>query len=108
MRCTRAATGGRNLTVYPQRQYEAQEQARQRQQTEEFRALYGRRAGIEGTISQAVRAMDVRHARYIGLAPTHLQHIATAAAINVVRVLDWLAGKRPAPTRTSPLRALAA
>ena len=52
--------------------------------------------------------MDVRHARYRGLAPTHLQHIATAAAINVVRVVDWLMGDRPEPTRRSPLLAFAA
>lgn len=107
-RCTRAENVGRTLTVYPQVQYQAQEQARQRQQTEEFKTLYAERAGIEGTLSQGVRAMDLRHARYIGLAPTHLQHVATAAAINVVRVVDWLTGKRPEPTRVSPLRALAA
>ena len=52
--------------------------------------------------------MDVRHARYIGLARTHLQHVATAAAINVVRIVDWLMGERPEPTRKSPLLAFAA
>ncbi len=106
-RCTRAADVGRTLTVYPQVQYEAQERARHRQTTEEFKTLYGERAGIEGTISQGVRGMDVRHARYIGLARTHLQHVATAAAINVVRVVDWLMGERPEPSRRSPLLALA-
>ena len=107
-RCTRAEDVGRTLTVYPQVQYEAQERARQRQTTEEFKTLYGARSGIEGTISQGVRGMDVRHARYIGLARTHLQHVATAAAINVVRIVDWLLGERPEPTRRSPLLALAA
>ena len=106
-RCTRAEDVGRTLTVYPQVQYEAQERARQRQTTEEFKTLYEERSGIEGTISQGVRGMDVRHARYIGLARTHLQHVATAVAINVVRIVDWLLGERPEPTRRSPLLALA-
>ena len=52
--------------------------------------------------------MDVRHARYIGLARTHLQHIDTAAAMNVVRIVDWLMGEQPEPTRRSPLMAFAA
>ncbi len=107
-RCTRAEDVGRTLTIYPQAQYEAQERARQRQTTEKFKTLYGERSGIEGTISQGVRGMDVRHARYIGLARTHLQHVATAAAINVVRIVDWLMGERPEPTRRSPLLAFAA
>ena len=69
--------------------------------------IFRTKRGIEGTISQGVRGMDVRHARYIGLARTHLQHVATAAAINVVRVVDWLMGERPEPTRRSPLLAFA-
>jgi transposase len=107
-RCTRAEDVGRTLTVYPHVQYEAQARARQRQETEEFKTLYGERSGIEGTISQGVRGMDVRHARYIGVARTHLPHVATAAAINVVRIVDWLMGERPEPTRKSPLLAFAA
>jgi len=107
-RCPRAEKVGRTLTVYPQMQYEAQEQARQRQQTDEFKLLYGERAGIEGTISQGVRAFGLREARYLGLAKTHLQHVATAAAINVVRIVDWLTGEQPEATRLSPLQALAA
>jgi hypothetical protein len=63
-------------------------------------------AGIEGTISQDIRRMGVRQARYIGQARTHLQHVATAAAINIERITDWVMGERPEPTRLSPLRAL--
>jgi len=107
-RCTRAQNVGRTLTIYPEEAYRAQEQARQHQETAEFKALYGTRAGIEGTLSQGVRRMDVRHARYKGLARTHLQHVATAVAINVVRIGDWLTGERPARTRVAPLLALAA
>jgi hypothetical protein len=37
--------------------------------------LYGLRAGIEGTISQSVRVMGMRHSRYRGFARTHMQHV---------------------------------
>ena len=106
-RCTRAENVGRTLTIYPQEEYEVQEQARQRQATTEFKELYRQRAGIEGTISAAVRGKDVRHARYIGVERTHLQHVAIAAAMNASRVINWLAGERPGTTRRSLLRALA-
>jgi transposase len=106
-RCSRAKTGHRTLTIYPQEQYEALLAARRRQETEAFKELYGERAGIEGTISQGVRRMGLRRSRYIGLSRTHLQHVATAAAINVVRVVNWLAGEVPEATRLSPFQALA-
>ncbi len=83
-RCTRAENVGRTLTVYSQERYQAQEQARHRQETEAFKTLYGERAGIEGTHSQGVRRMGLGRSRYLGLARTHVQHVATAAAINTV------------------------
>lgn len=106
-RCTQAKNMGRTLTIYPQERYEALQKARERQETEEFKTLYGERAGIEGTISQGVRSFGLRRARYIGLARTHLQHVATAAAINVVRAVNWVTGEEPEPTRISPFQALA-
>ena len=105
--CTRAQKYGRQLTVYPQPLHEVLVQARQRQQTEAFKQLYNQRAGIEGTMSQAVNKLGIRRARYWGLRKTHLQHIATAAAINLQRVAAWLCGDRPGTTRTSPFAALA-
>ncbi len=48
------------------------------------------RSEIEGTISQGVRMSGVRRGRYVGEEKTHLQHLATAAAINLLRVSDWL------------------
>lgn len=106
--CSRAKNSGRVLTLYPQEQYEAQLQARQRQETEAFRKLYGERAGIESTLSQGIRRARIRYARYIGLARTHLQEIASAAAINFVRISNWLSGERPKETRISPFQAFAA
>lgn len=101
-RCSRAKSTGRTLTIYPQHQYEALVKAREQQETDEFKQLYAARAGIEGTISQAVRVMDLRRTRYIGLQRTRLQHVATAASINVARIVNWLHGERPASTRSSP------
>jgi transposase len=82
-------------------------QAREREQTEAFKEEYKRRAGVEGTIAQAVNAMGARQNRYRGLARTHLQHIATASAINLRRIAAWLMGDRPGATRVSPFAALA-
>jgi IS5 family transposase len=76
--------------------------ARQREGTPDFRQAYAQRAGIEGTHSQAVRVMGLRRSRYIGLAKTHLQHVSTAAAINVVRIIRWRLGVPHASTRRSP------
>jgi transposase len=84
--CTKSETTGRVLHVRPQAAHEALQARRQEQRTPEFRKVYKVRAGIEGTISQAVRAMGVRRARYDGLHKTHLQHILTAVAINLVRI----------------------
>lgn len=99
--CTRANPPRRSVTVLPEAHYKALQVARQREQTEAFREQYARRVGIEGTISQGVRASGLRQARYVGLTKTHLQHLLTAMAINISRVLDWLAGEHPAQARRS-------
>lgn len=106
--CTRAKTSARKLTLQPRAEHEAIQQARQRQETEAFTIQYGRRAGIEGTFSQGVRGLGLRRARYRGLHKTHLQHVATAAAINIGRLADWLNGVPQATTRVSQFAALAA
>jgi transposase len=105
-RCTQSTVEPRTLTVRPQIYHNALQAARQRQTTSEFKDLYALRAGIEGTISQGVQAFDLRRSRYIGLAKTHLQHVLTAAAINLVRVGEWLLGTPLARTRLSPFVAL--
>ncbi len=75
--------------------------ARQREHTHQFKSEYAKRAGVEGTIAQGVRSFDLRRSRYLGLAKTHLQHLMTAAAMNIVRTLNWLAGEQKAQTRPS-------
>ena len=63
---------------------------------------------IEGCLSQGVRACRLRRSRYGGLAKTRLQHVATAAALNVVRLSAWVQGEARAATRTSRLVRLVA
>ena len=75
--------------------------ARQREQTEAFKQEYAKRAGVEGVHAQGVRCMGLRRSRYIGEPRTHLQHVATATAINVCRVHDWLEGIAPHSTPLS-------
>jgi len=41
---------------------------------------------IESAHAQGIRRCGLRQARYVGLAKTHLQHLATAAALNFVRL----------------------
>jgi hypothetical protein len=63
--------------------------ARQRQETEEFKAQYALRGGVESSISQGVRRFDLRRSRYLGLARTQLQQTINATAMNLIRLADW-------------------
>lgn len=65
-RGTAAKDQPRQLTVRPQAQHEAIQAARQRQETEAFKAPYALRAGVESRLSQGVRRVDLRRSRYIG------------------------------------------
>jgi transposase len=105
--CTRAKNGARTITFLPQAQHIALQKNRAEQNTPEFKAKYAQRSGIEGTISQGVRRFDFRTTRYVGLAKTHLQMLATAAAINLHRLFDWWEAKPRAKTRMSTFARLA-
>ena len=96
------------LKLHPQAQYEALQAARAWYASPEGKQGYTRRAGIEGTLSQGVRAFGLRRTRYRGLPKTHLQHVATAAAMNVDRLVAWLDERPRAKTRISRFAALAA
>jgi transposase len=101
--CTRskAKYPRRSIAVRPQDQYEALQQRRALERTRQYAHEYAKRAGIEGTISQGVRRCGLRRSRYRGLSRTHLGHVLTAAALNFVRVADWLAGQPRAQTKPS-------
>jgi transposase len=100
-RCIRSrkASPRRTITVRRRDQYEALRVAREREQTDAYAEEYARRAGVEGTLSQAVRRCGLRRSRYVGLARTHLGHVLTATAVNFVRIGEWLAGTPRAKTR---------
>jgi transposase len=106
-RCT-TSKRGRQLSFIPEPGFSALRAARQREQTEPFKEAYKRRAGVEGTISQAVGVLGMRRTRYRGIGKVHLQHLMTAAAMNLMRVLDWLAGNERSKTRISAFARLAA
>ena len=104
--CTRSKKEPRELTLQTREEYEALHSARRRQQTPEFKAAYAARSGIEGTHSQGLRRCGLRHARYIGLAKTRLQHVLTACALNLVRAVEWLTVPHPDKRRPSRFAAL--
>ena len=94
------------MTIRAEESYIALSAARARQKTEEFKQQYAKRSGVEGTISQAVRAFGIRRSRYVGFAKTHLQHVLTGAALNLARVSDWLSEATRSTTRKSPFQRL--
>jgi len=106
-RCTRSKRGPRYLVILPQAQHEALQKARQEQKTAEFWKRYAKRSGIEGTLSQGVRAFDLRCSRYIGLLKTHVQMVLTAVAIDLYRLYNWVNEVPLALTRTSHFARLA-
>jgi transposase len=106
--CTRSTSSGygRTLKLLPQPQHQALQAARHYQTTDEFRQRYARRAGVEGTLSQGTRAFGLRRSRYIGLAKAHLQHVFTAVAMNLARLMNWWQRIPKAQTRTSRFASL--
>jgi transposase len=105
--CTSAKEGRRSVYFHPRAEYEALNAARARMHDPAWKRRYRVRAGVEGTLSQGVRAFGMRRSRYIGLAKTGLQQACTAAAMNALRAVQWLAGTARATTRVTRFAALA-
>jgi transposase len=99
--CTSAHAAPRQLTVRPHA-HEAIQAALQRQETAAFNTQYALRAGVESSLSQGIRRVDLRQSRYLGLARTHLQQLLTATAMHVVRVIVWLWGEPLGERRRKP------
>lgn len=106
--CTRSPDQPRHLNLQPQARHEALQAARTVHATAAEQERYKRRAGIEGTLSHGVQNFGLRRSRYRGLAKTHLQHVMTAVAMNVGRIVAWWEGRPRAKTRTSRFAALTA
>jgi transposase len=105
--CVRSKKAARSLQIPGREMYEALDQTRRKLVSSEGRNQYKKRAGIEGTISQGVRRGTLRRSRYIGMEKTHLQEVATATAINIVRAVNFLNLKPIAKTRVSRFSRLA-
>jgi hypothetical protein len=104
--CTTSQKRRRQLTVRPRAVHEAQRAARADQETKNWQTKYALRAGVEGTIRQGIAVTDLRHTRYRGLAKTHLQHVFSAVAPNLIRLDAWWNGHPLDRTRTSHLSRL--
>ncbi|GHJ26622.1 hypothetical protein TPA0910_42370 [Streptomyces hygroscopicus subsp. sporocinereus] len=96
----------RELRLRHHDEYHALQRARTEQQTEAWKERYKVRAGVEGTMSQAVQRCGLRRSRYRGLSKTGLQHQLTGAAINLARIDAHLTHTPRARTRTSHFAAL--
>ncbi|MGH3292140.1 MAG: IS1182 family transposase [Trebonia sp.] len=103
--CTTSSSRRRQLTILPRDLAEAQAAGRAGEKTISFRADYARRAGIEGTMAQAVRH-GARRARYRGLSKTSLDHAFMAAALNLIRLCAYWSGRPLDRRRTSHLARL--
>jgi len=101
LQCTKAKDAGRTLVLRAEGRHQALQAARERQQTDDFKKLYRKRNGIEGTLSQGIRSCGLRRSRYVGQAKTHLQNLAIAVATNIMRLNDWLNEVPLALTRQS-------
>ena len=103
-RCTTASR--RQLTIRPQPVQQAVDHARAEQATKQWQAIYARRAGVEATIAQSIKATDTRHARYHGLPKTTLEHAFKATALNLIRLYTWWTGQTLQPQHTTHLTRL--
>lgn len=104
--CTSAKAASRVVTFHGREEYEALNTARTRMHDPAWQARYQVRAGIEGTLSQGVRSLGMRHSRYIGLAKTGLQEVCIAVGMNLSRAVSWLDGRPRATTRVTRFAAL--
>jgi transposase len=104
--CTTAKRGGRQLTFYPRDLHHALAAARTQQTTDTWKDKYKLRAGVEGTINQALDITGIRHTRYQGLPKTRLQHQFSAIALNLVRLHAWWTDHPLPAARTSHLQRL--
>jgi transposase len=106
--CTRALDPdkARTITIHPEPIHQAKMAAHHAQSEEGWAKVYNIRAGVEGTISQAVRGPDLRHSRYRGLEKAHVQNVMTGLALNLTRLgahFDTVPVKPRRPTRIHQL-----
>ncbi|WP_373297070.1 transposase [Streptomyces brasiliensis] len=100
--CTTSARGTRIRSLRPQELHQTLAGARTEQNTKTWKDKYTLRAGIEGTINQALDVTGLRRARYRALPKVRLQHAFSATALNVIRLdAHWKPGHTALSPRTS-------
>ncbi|MFB7576934.1 transposase [Streptomyces sp. NPDC056165] len=99
--CTSGFT--RRLTLHPREEHELLQRQRAEQNTDAWKQRYAKRAGVEGTICQAVRATGIRCSRYRGRAKTGLAHVFSATAIDLHRMDAHLTGRPVGTTHFADL-----
>lgn len=104
--CTTAKRSGRVLTLKPRPLHETLAEARASQDTRSWQEKYRIRAGAESTMRQAVAVTGTRRTRYRGLAKTHLEHVYSAVALNLIRLDAYWNDKPLDRQRTSHLARL--
>lgn len=102
--CTKGSR--RHLSIRPRDQHQALADARAQQTTNQWKARYAARAGVEGTMRQTTHVTGIRTARYRGLPKTVLEHNIAATAINLIRLDAYWSGHPLDRTRTSHLTRL--
>jgi transposase len=63
----------------------ALQEARERQSTTTFKEEYAWCGFVRGHDGPGIHSVDLRQARYIGLAKTRLQHLMIASALDLAR-----------------------
>ena len=82
-RCVKSKSNGRTVVTHPYEQH--LRDARQRQQTTEFKQRYPLRSAIERKQAELVQ-LGIRETRYVGRPKRQLQHLWTAAVANLRRL----------------------
>lgn len=76
--------------------YQATQDARKRQKTDQFKAKYrAHRGGVEGCLLALVRGQGIRTTRYDGQKKNHLRALFVGSAVNLARSARWNSGHRP-------------
>lgn len=88
-RCVRSKVEGRKVTLNYHE--DVLREARQRQETEEYRGKYPERAKVERKIAELMEH-GLRKARYVGRAKKRLQALWTAAVVNLKRLFKLAKG----------------
>lgn len=96
----------RHVSIRPREEHQALADARTRQTTDQWKAIYATRAGVEGTMRQTTHVTGIRTARYRGLPKTTLEHTIAATAINLIRLDAYWTGHPLDRTRSSHLTRL--